>query len=549
MPTFIEKEDARIIFETGRSLRLLEAHQPEHPLLRPAASGPTESPYLEWQFSWTQLERIQDKAKEYQSRLQRAIREFDAHGNIARLVHEHTEQDEQDEINTTTLSEATAKAYITASITAFEKPLPDLTAGVGDPTLDIYTLDSHGINGTLEEEIFTPPTSLLPVLSFNSLISAQAHMINHACLRLLFREHNLRSHFYMLHRYSLFGDGVFASRLAHALFDPELPTAERRQGRPRAGTSGLKLGSRDVWPPASSELRLALMGILADSYWDNGLRESASLFREELPGGLSFAIRDMSEEELQRCMDPNSIEALDFLRLQYKPPSPLDAVITPNSLLKYDAVFKLLLRAVRMLFVVSQLFQDTKDMARRANYTFQRFRIESHHFVSAICSYFFDGVQVNWSILERRLKDIEKVLDRDGNDSVANLREFHEKVLDRMMFTLILRKRQEQVLKLLEEIFSLVLHLARHIRSEQSGLVLLAENATDVNQSYEKFKKKVRVFVSVCRGLSERRGEGGTKMLNDFHDVSKTEVVSEDSGNSIGQLLLKLELSGYYGRR
>ena len=548
MPSFIAEEDAQTMFETGRSLRMLEAHQPEHPLLRPALGSLIETPSLEWQYSWAQVEKIQAKAKEYELNLQQVIRDFDSHGRNTPLKHEHTKHSKQNRLKITGLSEETAKAYISASITAFEKPLPDLNAGVGDMTSNLSTFDSCGINDTPEEEIFAPPISLLPVLSFNPLVSAQAHLINRACLRLLFKERNLRSHFSILHRYSLFGDGVFASRLSHALFDPELPTAERRKGHSRAGTSGLKLGSRDTWPPASSELRLALMGILTDSYWDTGLRESASLFRQELPGGLSFAIRDMSEDELQRCMDPNSIEALDFLRLQYKPPSPLDAVITPNSLLKYDAVFKLLLRAVRMLFVVSQLFQDTKDRARRTDYTSQRFRIESHHFVSAICSYFFDGVQANWSILERKLKNIEKALDRDGTDSMSNLRDFHEQLLDRMMFTLILRKRQAQVMKLLEDIFSLILHFARHIRSEASGLISDADKTTDVEQIYEKFKKKVHVFISVCRGLSERRGQGGTTAHNEFHDLSRNEEMSEDGGNTIGQLLLKLEMSGFYAR-
>ena len=36
MPSFIAEEDAQTMFEIGRSLRMLEAHQPEHPLLRPA---------------------------------------------------------------------------------------------------------------------------------------------------------------------------------------------------------------------------------------------------------------------------------------------------------------------------------------------------------------------------------------------------------------------------------------------------------------------------------------------------------------------------------
>ena len=548
IPSFFADEDARILFETGRSLRLLEAHQPEHPLLEAASFGLKEIPKLEWCSSWVDVDKVQTKAKQYESNLLKAISDFDSHGGSKSLGHKNMDDPGQYQFQVAGLSEDTAKAYISASIAALEKPLPRVDTRPDSVPLFASTQDKSIIFDTLDEEVFSPPISLLPVLSFNPLILTQAHLINRACLRLLFKKHDLRSHFSLLHRYSLFGDGVFASRLSHALFDPELPTAERRQGRSRSGISGLKLGSRDTWPPASSELRLALMGILTESYHDTGQLEESSPFHDELPGGLSFAIRDMSEEELKRCMDPNSIEALDFLRLQYNPPPPLSALITQDSLLKYDAVFKLLLRTVRMLFVVNQLFQDTKACVVRSDYLSQRFRIESHHFTLAISGYFFDGVQANWSILESKLKDTERALDRDGPESLANLRDFHEQILDRMMFTLILRKRQSQVMKLLEEIFSLILQFARHIRSKACEMSETADSIFDIKQVYEKFKKKVRVLISVCRGLSERRGRGGNTTHEAFQDISRSDETSEDGGNTMGQLLLKFEMSAFYGR-
>lgn len=547
IPSFFADEDARILFETGRSLRLLEAHQPEHPLVKATPLGLNEIPTFEWCSSWIDVEKIQTKAQEYESNLLKAINDFDSHDGSESLRHKDLEDPRQRQFETAGLSEDTSKAYISASIAAFEEPLCRLDNGPDSGPLFGYAQDDSVIFDRLDEETFSPPVSLLPLLSFNPLISIQTHLINRACLRLLFKGHNVRSHFSLLHKYSLFGDGVFASRLSHALFDPELPTAERRLGRSRAGISGLKLGSRDTWPPASSELRLALMGILTESYHDIGKFEGASLFYDGLPGGLSFAVRDMSEEELKRCMDPNSIEALDFLRLQYSPPTPLNALITQDSLLKYDAVFRLLLRTVRMLFVVNQLFQDTKDCVARSDHLSQRFRIESHHFTLAISGYFFNGVQASWSILERKLNDIETALDRNGPGSLADLRDFHEQILDRMMFTLILRKRQAQVMKLLEEIFSSILQFAKHIRCKACGFAEATDGIRDVRQIYDKFKKKVRVLISVCRGLSERRGQGGTTTHEAFQDTL-SDGTREDGGNTMGQLLLKLEMNGFYGR-
>lgn len=546
MPSFITEEDARVIFDTGKSLRLLEAHQPEHPLLEPFAETGVETPNLTWNFSWEDIQRIQTQAQEYERTLQIAIEDFDLEGTRRTSTQLNRKQNNT-EANMF-LSEETVRAYISASISAIERPLSELSTTGVDALSDFGCLNINEV----PKETFAPPISLVPTLSFHSLISTQAHLTNRACLRLLFKDHDLRSHFTLLHRYSLFGDGVFASRLSHALFDPELQTTERRKGHSRAGTSGLKLGSRDTWPPASSELRLALMGILTDSYYHATQSDGgSSMFRNELPGGLSFSIREMSEQELQRCVDPDSIEALDFLKLEYKPPSSLDAVITPTSLLKYDAVFKLLLRATRILFVVNQLFRDTKigSMAHRRSIdtVTQSFRIESHHFISALCAYLFEGVQVNWTKLLERLEDVERNIDRGGTDSLSNLRDFHDMVLDRMMFALILRKRQAQVMKLLEEIFGMVLQFARHITLEKAsfGKAEGIVNRTDLGKIYEKFRKKVRVFISVCRGLSERRGQGGTAA---HHELSRNRETGEDGGNTIGQLLLKLEMSGFYSK-
>lgn len=551
MPSFITEEDAKLIFETGRSLRLLEAHQPNHPLMEPLALNGVETPDFTWKFSWEDIQRIQTQAQEYEMALQIAIKDFDLQGT-KRTSRQLTCKSRQNEPETkTTSSEKAARAYIGASISAIEKPLTEWWTTGGHTFSDLSFFD---INDD-PKETFAPPMSLVPTISLNPLISTQAHLTNRACLRLLFKHHDLRAHFTLLHRYSLFGDGVFASRLSHALFDPELQSAERREGHTRAGTSGLKLGSRDSWPPASSELRLALMGILTDSYHLTRQSEgTSSTFRNELPGGLNFSIREMAEAELQRCMNPDSIEALDFLKLEYRPPSPLDAVITSSSLLKYDAVFKLLLRAVRMLFVVNQLFRDIKTSSmvrpRSVDPLTHSFRIESHHFISAICAYFFDGVQANWDKLLVRLENVEKSLDRDGTDSLPNLRDFHEAVLDRMMFALILRKRQAQVMILLEEIFSLVLQFARHTRLQNVAFdeAQGAASSGELNAIYEKFKKKVRVFVSVCRGLRERRGQGGTSAQDTPHELSGNRETDDDGGNTIGQLLLKLEMSGFYAK-
>ena len=299
------------------------------------------------------------------------------------------------------------------------------------------------------------------------------------------------------------------------------------------------------------------MGILADSYYHanqaNHSEGSSSMFRDELPGGLSFAIREMGETELQRCMNPDSIEALDFLKLDYRPSSPLDAVITPSVLLKYDAIFKLLLRATRMGFAVNQLYRDSKaNSGRDVDSLISSFRIQSHHFVFAICTYFSEGVQTSWTMLEKKLKDVEDRLDLDGTEGISDLRGFHEQVLDQMMFALMLRKRQVQVMKLLEEIFSIVLQFAKQIRlrSTAFGETEGVDGEAHLEDLYTQFKKKVRIFVSVCKGLNEHQQQQDNPRSYPMRIINAQEAdKKEDRDNAVGHLLLRLDMAGFYERR
>lgn len=548
MPKFISSDDIEVIFETGQGLRLLQAHAPEHPLANPELICSTGICPLEWHFSWQDVGNLQYEASSYKSRVVDVIRNFHNPGKLPKPPPARANASKQFEWESFPSFEEALNLQTIYPVAELGSLTP--FAGKLDSLSQIVMRSSSMSEGEgTDNELFAPPLSLVPVLSFNPIIFTQAILVNQACLRLLFKEHNLRLHISLQQQYHLFGDGIFATRLSHALFDPELQSAEHHRGHARCGVSGLKLGSRESWPPASSELRLSLMGILSDSYSNGEQIKVVDSFRPELPGGLSFAIRDLPEEEFKDCMDPDSIKALDFLRLQYSPPSPIDAVITALCLERYDLIFKLLLRGTRMVFVVNQLSRDLTGRTpnlHRANNAVRRFTWEAHHFVSAVFSYFSDGVRSNWAIFSQKLDDIEKRLDDyDSGEhrGLHQLRDFHEKVLDRMMFSLLLRQRQAQAMSLLEVIFGSILIFARHLRSEPS-----TEVDAKVLSVYHVFKEKLRVFMSVCRGLSERRGPVALKNYEPDldHEEFDKEDVSQDGGNTLGQLLLRLEMSGYY---
>ncbi|KAK7981609.1 Spc97/Spc98 family protein [Apiospora saccharicola] len=514
MPAFVPPEVGRKLFETGRTLRLLRTHHPDHPLCSAEPVQSIKVPELQWHYDWKSIQALQEDVQAYESSLVKVIRS----GGKATLL------------------------------LGFLLP----------------TSETDHLSHLLHERLFdaarvpegsgvalSPHWSLLPLLSFGPLVEAQARLINREYMSLLFKSHNLREHIHLQKEFHLLGNGLFCSRLSHALFDPNLETAERQAGVARGGgVMGLRLGGRDNWPPASSELRLALMGLLSESYWSRPNPGPKAREGHEMPGDLSFAVRDLSEEEIEKCMNPDSLEALDFLRLSYKPPAPLAPIFTPVILLKYDRIFKLLLRVLRLLYITSELFRDTNLRTLQRDGTTNaslRFRIEAQHLVASVVAYFFDtGINLRWKSFQEWLSQVERNLrDRNAGHIISpeELREHHEEVLDEIMHTLFLRKRQQPVLKLLEDIFALILTFAKRAHQLASGKARKqADEPTDV-QLYNTFKKKVDVFVTVCRGMTEKGGAAAipTK-IGPTMDEGKGQAKEE---NTVDQLLLQLEMSDF----
>lgn len=562
VPAFVAPEDARTIFEVGKNLRLLRDHHSDHPLVRADIVASAQPPSFEWKFSWQEIVAVETKALQYEQDLRVAVQAFSKDLPMpAVLNEEYTPQEQTNKLDFFGKLEEDIKAHLLASIDAFNLPLEKEDSKGLSSILSSY-LKSNWTTEPADNGLFSPPISLVPVLAFNPIISAQARLVNNTCMRMFFKSHNLRQHLAVQRSFHLFGNGVFSSRLSHALFDPELESAERHRGVARTGgIMGLRLADRETWPPASSELRLALMGVLTDTYVSKDTSSSQEYLEKSLPGDLSFAVRDMSEDEIEKCKNADSIEALDFLRLSYKPPAPLEAVITPIILFKYDQIFKLLLRVIRMLYVISALFRDITDRSSQwenIDHMSQRFRIEAHHFISTVSEYFFDmGVETTWRLFEAKLDQVEVQINADDEtialgegEGLDKLRDCHERVLDRIMFALFLRKRQQPIMHLLEEIFTLILRFSKISRQRALGVVTRLNTDDEVKEIYLKFKKKVGVFMTVCRGLSEKRGYGENRAA-DYKEVNQAGLLGGDDlteGNTISYLLVRLEMSNYYSQ-
>ncbi|KAI3402140.1 hypothetical protein diail_69 [Diaporthe ilicicola] len=550
MPTFVPSDVAEAIFETGRSLRFLQEEHPQHPLASIGVVNSVTVPRLEWQYDWDSITRIEQKALEYQRAVLELLQYRRGHSEdlVQHLQNDVVVRDDRP-LQVFGKDERDLEQTVLASIANLDRPIEKKeTWNQLSEILREHLFDDRRKQESTDAD-FSPHWSLLPLLSFGPMVYAQARLVDRECLRLLFSEHGLRQHLGLQRAFQLLGNGMFSSRLTNALFNPDMDTTERRSGISRSGvTMGLRLSSRDNWPPASSELRLALMGLLTESYeLERGAERNrgpeSNGRHDGLPGDLSFAIRDLTPEEMERCMDQGSLEALDFLRMSYKPPQTLTPVITPASLVKYDRIFKLMLRVLRMLFVVDQLFRDT---ILRASYgaalddVCASFRVEAHHFVTNVARYFFDtGIDRPWRRFTMWLDKIEKGLQDNGlvEDSTIvspkRLGEEHERTLDDMAQALLLRKRQQPVLKLLEGIFTQILRFAKQSRLHTPS----DYESGEIKKLYKAFREKIEVFVTVCRGMSEKAGSRKDR------DSGRSEE------NSIAMLVLVLDMSNYYTKR
>ncbi|KAI0899965.1 Spc97/Spc98 family protein [Annulohypoxylon nitens] len=554
MPEFIPSEVALVMFETGKILRLLRTHHPEHPLCQIEFITQNNPPPLQWQFDWKSIAHLQNDVKDYENCLFTSLQNWYTNPSTASRLTNMTEKmsDGRYTLEFFGQEEAQLEGRLLASIAALDRPL---TSTFEEDNLSKVLKSKFFVEEPIVEGAatsFSPHWSLIPFHSFGPLIAAQARIINREYMKLLFSTHHLRDHLSLQKQFHLLGNGVFCSRVSHALFDPNLDTAERKSGVAlTGGVMGLRLTGRDNWPPASSELRLALMGVLTESYQSSSPQTiSTTEKKHDIPGDISFAVRDLSNEEIDKCLDPGSLEALDFLRLSYKSPAPLSPIFPPFILLKYDKIFRLLLRVLRMLYVTEQLFQST--LSRTSNWhdidnTSLRFRFEAQHFVTSITAYFFDtGIEMAWKRFMTWLDGVEDDLAKwePGQGvqvlSPDEVREEHERTLDHIMNTLLLRKRQQPVMKLLEDIFSVILKFSKLAHIEAFGGRGSEVQDSSPKKLYDSFKKKVDVFMTVCHALVEK----GKSARNDVMTGDKKEDIKE---NTIDRLLLKLEMSGYYG--
>lgn len=513
----ISARDAERISDIMSSISILRETAPDHPLVYPTSWG-VEQPDLELSSAESDINRIVAKANQYKQDLLIAISQYDKGTSkpCGTVIPE-----ESDHLTSEQLPwnlDQGQQEYFELVGTQFSQPPAQTADSSTLQTLVTSILKSGAMKDNLDLHLQSPTTTTLQRLQ--PYLFVQESLLNGSLVRLLFRTHDLRAHLTLNHSFHLLGNGLFIQRLTSALFTSSTSSFVTTSN---TATQGLHLDSRSTqkWPPASSELRLGLMGVLSESHGSNNI-----------PGNLSFAIRDLSDAEIERVLDPNGIHALDFLRLRYEAPSPLNVIFNDKAMQIYDDCFRVLLGVLRILHVTTLLRVAAQHT--HGSKALQAFSHDAFSAVTNLASYIFDhGIAVPWKDFNAKLDSVEKQLAAEDAQGVMGkqcslglkaLAELHEHALETIRARLFLRSRHAKVKALVEEVFGIVLAVQKTLAD--------VPDEGEIWQQRRRLKQTVRDLVDALGELGRKVGRKRDLGGQDRDDVFAAEVLGFGLGRA-----------------
>ena len=522
LPTLITSGDRQLISQTKASIKILREHMPDYEVCQAALDGAqliadTAHGQEERDITST-LGEVTPARKATEALLKQDVPNTDSSNTFTDSTEDCIWRDDA------ALDEYlhSVDARISQPIDALPKSSNDLQVCV----LDNLRNDRHQIiAGDLSADLeFNPLEHLRP------LIHQQLVHVNTTLLRHILWNLQLRHHLELQKRYHLLGNGEFVTRLSTALFSADTQSAERRRGAiPTGETMGLRLGARggQRWPPASSELRLTLMDVLKESYNSD---QTNKTFRanEELPGGLSFSIRELPEEEIERVLDSGSIYAMDFLRLQYTAPPCLEEILTPSAMKLYDGIFRFLLRLLRAFHVTTKLkaglATDRSPNHQRAGLRANvGFALEAHDFISIFMAHIMDvGIEAPWQLFTASIAQAEqRLVDNRASDDASfmgleELRQLHEEVLERIRNRLFLRRKQEKIQRAIEAVLETILNGAAAFENH---------DPTTPDTGLTSIRESISEFIRLLRDTVNRNAKTAAKSNAAESDAEATKLL------------------------
>ncbi|KAI6021324.1 Spc98 family-domain-containing protein [Pisolithus microcarpus] len=555
-PKFVPANLADVLPIARKSLRLLEAAQPNHWIL----SQSEASQDISW--LWSEAEILQAWGKSHNPKSSPAppvrgcFSVTDGHSSV---LDEFKVFDlEPRFMGTAEPRHGDAHSAIADFMATFPESLPLIMPNLSQLCDFVFTpLESHAL---LISRAF-----LSVFLNESSLLCADAHLT-------LLRSHMLLTSHTFKSRLgeALFSDAYGKEESAVKTFDSLLhrPQTAHASTLPptniRAVGLAPALTARDSWPPGGSDLSVLLRTVIVDSQeygrrhnrWSKSSPEGVLDVLDEAEFRLGFAVRDLPVGTgRERWLNPLSIEALDFLYLDYKVPHPMEVLITPIVLSKYQRIFSFLLRLMRVEAAIRAVYRLTCLPPSRSlsesplcGRLVWQFRFAAHSFVSTLLTYVYDvAIGGNFdAFLSQIAACRERMPSNDFHEfrDVFALSEFHSSVLNDILSACLLRSSQRAVGDILRSAMELVLEFCVFVTepgTAQSDHTIGSKLCT----LYGAFRKKVVTLVEALDALLEKDAKLPQETVPLVLGVADERRVPPGGTESLRYLLARLDLGNW----
>ncbi|CUA66869.1 hypothetical protein RSOLAG22IIIB_00318 [Rhizoctonia solani] len=597
LPVFFSERSKLVLGSAARALDILRRADPEHPLCQ--TDWTWDGPH--WGWFDKDLHEVDAHTQKHVSNVRKQLNQLYGPTNpTASLVQSERSDSSLSLFDTEGVSLASESTQTILGVS------PSKPARVYKPELAGFSVfdqipGSHiatPTRGVVAQFISSGPRILplsapsLPLLMDATLLAlplAHSRLVSSALFHVFTSRLAFKTHLKVLRGFLLGDDPVFWSRLRDALFEESgiasvsdatkiADARAEREGRSREWGVGLAVGLSDregSWPPGGAELGLRLRNVIDDALevgWGTGPTsdlddEESETTRERNPGWfvlketswrLGFVLRDLEEENPEgraRWLDPNAIEALDFLCLDYKPPDPIDAIVTLDIRHKMHRIFTFLLRLLRVETVTRILFNTVFHEGALDNppiLLIARFKIQS--FISSLVGYVKDmAIGSHWDSFLAKLDEIEREVESKGESVLPkDLKKeritsdifavhFHlSNTMDQILEACLLRARQRGVGNALKECMEAVLVLCKLVgdRCRQHSSSSSDENLFTLNviKILQRFDKLHNALITALRAL----------------DLKGVSIATGDGPLSVDDIQLlrrqEGETEGIYGR-
>ncbi|KAI9492981.1 Spc98 family-domain-containing protein [Zychaea mexicana] len=464
-------------------------------------------------------------------------------------------------------------------------------------TLDTILLchpidDSHRTDKNLQ---YIPVLHTITDQSVHQPLAIWCPLVNESAMKLFIEKFHIQAHFELIRRFFLFGDDRFTSAMVDALFSTGADNEEEpgdSGSRTAAVVVGIKLhGRTKQWPPRTSDLNMSLRAVLLESLaqmpadiqgdickphqQQQQQQQSLDQATVDIDDVLTFGVREEQGDHgnSKRWCDARKIDALDFLCLQYRVPYPLDIIINNRTLDKYNRMFTFLLQLHRINATVKYIYQKLRTQHHSSSSSTSsplqllqhRMRFQVGQFVNTLSGYVYDtAIHSTWLSMIKRIQQKQQQQQQDSSNNLFQTMdpimfgEYHEHVLDRMLYQCFLKKSQQPIKHMLNQVFEDVLAFAMVLDEQQLRQRTTHPDGNQMRQQEQllkQFMEHAHQFIKVLsklhdRGIgrlgnvmNSRNLEGSFGVFGDFHD--KLDAKS-GQGAFAQELLTRLDINQNY---